>query len=60
MLGIQLLVAAPGRRSVRVLDEDKYLLDGRWIPDGCGGSRWVDGEMPYSDLHLESGEPPEL
>ncbi|WP_207620741.1 hypothetical protein [Streptosporangium minutum] len=65
MLGIQLLLAvALAEGSVAVLDEDKYLFDGRWVPDGAGGSRWVDEEMLYSEylavLHLEAGEPPEL
>lgn len=64
MLGIQLLLAAAlAEGRVAVLDEDKYLFDGRWIPDRAGGSRWVDEEMPYSEylavLHLEPGEPPE-
>ncbi|WP_431897572.1 hypothetical protein [Nonomuraea sp. bgisy101] len=65
MLGIQLLLAAAlAEGSIAVLDEDKYLFDGRWVPDGAGGSRWVDEEMLYSEylavLHLEPGEPPEL
>ncbi|GII84181.1 hypothetical protein Ssi03_21710 [Sphaerisporangium siamense] len=65
MLGIQLLLArALAEGSIAVLNEDKYLFDGRYVPDGAGGSRWVDDEMPYSEylavLHLEPGEPPEL
>ncbi|MFB7269633.1 hypothetical protein [Streptomyces sp. NPDC056244] len=62
MLGIQLLLAAAmDEGGVAVLNEDKYLLDGKWIPDSVGGNRWVDEEMPYSEylavLHLEPGEP---
>ncbi|MFJ4478703.1 hypothetical protein ACIQVR_30010 [Streptomyces xanthochromogenes] len=65
LLGIQLMLAAAmDEGSVAVLDEDKYLLDGMWIPDLTSGSRWVDEEMPYSAylalLHLAPGEPPEL
>jgi hypothetical protein len=65
MLGTQVLLAAAlDEGGVVLLDEDKYLFDGRLIPDGADGSRWVDEEMPYSEylavLHLEPGEPPEL
>ncbi|QXE35503.1 hypothetical protein KQY30_15790 [Streptomyces sp. GMY02] len=64
MLAMQLLLAAAVKED-RVADfDDKYLLDGMWIPDASGGSRWVDGEMPYGEylavLHLQPGEPPEL
>ncbi|MGW1534011.1 hypothetical protein [Streptomyces aureus] len=63
LLGIQLLMAAANENRVAVFD-DKYLLDGKWVPDSSGGSHWVDEEMPYSEylavLHLEPGEPPEL
>ncbi|WP_225847321.1 hypothetical protein [Streptomyces sp. HPF1205] len=62
MLGIQMLLAAAvDEGSVAVLDEDKYLFDGRWVPEPAGSKRRVDEEMPYSEylavLHLEPGEP---
>ncbi|MEU7090906.1 hypothetical protein [Kitasatospora aureofaciens] len=43
-------------------NEDKYLLDGMWLPDGNGGGSWVEEEMSYADylpvLHLVQGEQP--
>jgi hypothetical protein len=64
LLGIQMLMAAAVNEDRVAVFDDKYLLDGRWVPDSSGGSRWVDEEMPYSEylavLHLEPGEPPEL
>ncbi|MFD4997163.1 hypothetical protein [Streptomyces buecherae] len=64
MLGIQLLMAAAVQEDRVAVFDDKYLLDGMWIPDSLGGSRWVDEEMPYGEylavLHLQPGEPPEL
>ena len=64
LLGIQLLMAAAVRDGRVAVFDDKYLLDGMWIPDALGGSRWVDDEMPYRDylavLHLQPGEPPEF
>ncbi|MFL4907587.1 hypothetical protein ACJ6WF_31405 [Streptomyces sp. MMS24-I2-30] len=64
LLGIQLLMAAAVKEDRVGVFDDKYLLDGMWIPDASGGSRWVDGEMPYGEylavLHLQPGEPPEL
>ncbi|MFD9392999.1 hypothetical protein ACFWBB_20495 [Streptomyces sp. NPDC060000] len=64
LLGIQLLMAAATNENRVAVFDDKYLLDGKWVPDSSGGSRWVDEEMLYSEylavLHLEPGEPPEL
>ncbi|MCX2923630.1 hypothetical protein [Streptomyces sp. NEAU-W12] len=64
LLGIQLLMAAAVQEDRVAVFDDKYLLDGMWIPDASGGSRWVDEEMPYGEylavLHLQPGEPPEL
>ncbi|MEW1550175.1 hypothetical protein [Streptomyces tsukubensis] len=64
LLGIQLLMAAAVKENRVAVFDEKYLLDGKWVPDSSGGSRWVDEEMPYSEylavLHLEPGEPPEL
>ncbi|GAA4952579.1 hypothetical protein GCM10023205_12230 [Yinghuangia aomiensis] len=64
LLGIQLLMAAAVLENRVAVFDDKYVLDGMWIPDSSGGSRWVDEEMPYSEylavLHLQPGEPPEL
>ncbi|MFH9573817.1 hypothetical protein ACH4MG_25130 [Streptomyces sp. NPDC017454] len=64
LLGIQLLMAAAVHEDRVAVFDDKYLLDGMWIPDASGGSRWVDEEMPYGEylavLHLQPGEPPEL
>ncbi|MGP3733058.1 hypothetical protein ACTWJ9_07525 [Streptomyces sp. GDS52] len=63
LLGIQLLMAAAVQEDRVAVFDDKYLLDGMWIPDPSG-SRWVDEEMPYGEylavLHLQPGEPPEL
>ncbi|WP_436955268.1 hypothetical protein [Streptomyces sp. SudanB182_2057] len=63
LLGIQLLMAAAVQEGCVAVFDDKYLLDGMWIPDPSG-SRWVDEEMPYGEylavLHLQPGEPPEL
>lgn len=56
LLGIQLLMAAAVKKDRVAVFDDKYLLDGMWVPDSSGGSRWVDEEMPYSEylavLHL--------
>ncbi|MFH8706559.1 hypothetical protein [Streptomyces rubrogriseus] len=64
LLGIQLLMTAAVKEDRVAVFDDKYLLDGMWIPDSAGGSRWVDEEMPYGEylavLHLQPGEPPEL
>ncbi|AKH83894.1 hypothetical protein AA958_18705 [Streptomyces sp. CNQ-509] len=64
LLGIQLLMAAAVQEDRVAVFDDKYLLDGMWIPDASGGSRWVDEEMPYGEylavLHLQPGEPPDL
>ncbi|WP_416986153.1 hypothetical protein [Streptomyces sp. T028] len=64
LLGMQLLMAAAVTEDRVAVFDDKYLLDGMWIPDASGGSRWVDEEMPYGEylavLHLQPGEPPEL
>ncbi|MEU5362339.1 hypothetical protein ABZ354_02330 [Streptomyces sp. NPDC005925] len=64
LLGIQMLMAAAVQEDRVAVFDDKYLLDGMWIPDASGGSRWVDEEMPYGEylavLHLQPGEPPEL
>jgi hypothetical protein len=64
LLGIQLLMAAAVQDGCVAVFDDKYLLDGMWVPDASGGGRWVDDEMPYGDylavLHLQPGEPPEL
>ncbi|WP_217129544.1 hypothetical protein [Streptomyces sp. AC558_RSS880] len=64
LLGIQMLMAAAVQEDRVAVFDDKYLLDGMWIPDSSGGSRWVDEEMPYGEylsvLHLQPGEPPEL
>lgn len=64
LLGMQVLMAAAVKEDRIAVFDDKYLLDGMWIPDASGGSRWVDGEMPYGEylavLHLQPGEPPEL
>jgi hypothetical protein len=64
LLGIQLLMAAAVQDDRVAVFDDKYLLDGMWIPNSSGGSRWVDDEMPYGDylavLQLQPGEPPEL
>ncbi|MFI2204583.1 hypothetical protein ACH47Z_28120 [Streptomyces sp. NPDC020192] len=64
LLGMQLLMAAAVKEDRVAVFDDKYLLDGMWIPDASGGSRWVDEEMPYGEylavLHLHPGEPPEL
>ncbi|MFJ6884057.1 hypothetical protein [Streptomyces californicus] len=64
LLGMQLLMAAAVKEGRIAVFDDKYLLDGMWIPDSAGGSRWVDEEMPYGEylavLHLQPGEPPEL
>ncbi|TQK44440.1 hypothetical protein FBY35_5944 [Streptomyces sp. SLBN-118] len=64
LLGIQLLMAAAVKEDRVAAFDDKYLLDGMWIPDASGDSRWVDEEMPYGEylavLHLAPGEPPEL
>ncbi|MEK8171514.1 hypothetical protein NKH77_25165 [Streptomyces sp. M19] len=61
---MQLLMAAEVKEDRVAVFDDKYLLDGMWIPDSAGGSRWVDEEMPYGEylavLHLQPGEPPEL
>ncbi|MET9950554.1 hypothetical protein ABZ135_03270 [Streptomyces sp. NPDC006339] len=63
LLGVQLLMAAAVQEDRVAVFDDKYLLDGMWIP-APSGSRWVDEEMPYSEylavLHLQPGEPPEL
>lgn len=62
LLGIQLLMAAALQEDRVAVFDDKYLLDGMWIPDPSG-SHWVDEEMPYGEylavLHLQPGEPPE-
>ncbi|MEU2799916.1 hypothetical protein [Streptomyces sp. NPDC007117] len=64
LLGIQLLMAAAVKEDRVAAFDDKYLLDGRWIPHASGDSLWVDEEMPYGEylavLHLAPGEPPEL
>ncbi|MFI9829778.1 hypothetical protein ACIHIX_19040 [Streptomyces sp. NPDC051913] len=64
LLGMQLLMAAAVKEDRVAVFDDKYLLDGMWIPDSAGGNRWVDEEMPYGEylavLHLQPGEPPEL
>ncbi|MFI6434482.1 hypothetical protein [Streptomyces sp. NPDC050759] len=64
LLGVQLLMAAAVKEDRVAVFDDKYLLDGKWVPDSSGGGRWVDEEMPYSEylavLHLAPGEPPEL
>ncbi|GAA0687912.1 MULTISPECIES: hypothetical protein [Streptomyces] len=64
LLGIQVLMAAAVKKDRVAAFDDKYLLDGMWIPDASGDSRWVDEEMPYGEylavLHLAPGEPPEL
>ncbi|MEV6547694.1 hypothetical protein AB0M57_03180 [Streptomyces sp. NPDC051597] len=64
MLAMQLLLAAAVKEDHVADIDDKYLLDGMWILDASGGSRWVDGEMLYGEylavLHLQPGEPPEL
>lgn len=64
LLGIQLLMAVEVKEDRVAAVDDKYLLDGMWVPDASGGSRWVDEEMPYGEylavLHLAPGEPPEL
>ncbi|WP_328410772.1 hypothetical protein OG542_12805 [Streptomyces violaceus] len=64
LLGIQMLLGAAVDEGSAAAFDDKYLLDGMWIPDSSGGSRWVDDEMPYSEflavLHLSPGEPPEF
>ncbi|MFD5896678.1 hypothetical protein [Streptomyces sp. NPDC060366] len=64
LLGIQLLMAAAVKEGRVAVFDDKYLLDGMWVPDVSGAGRWVDEEMPYGEylavLHLAPGEPPEL
>lgn len=64
LLGIQLLMAVALKEDRVAALDDKYLLDGMWIPDASGDSQWVDEEMPYGEylavLHLAPGEPPEL
>ncbi|WP_432097466.1 hypothetical protein [Streptomyces sp. bgisy100] len=64
LLGIQLVMAAAVQEDRVAVFDDRYLVDGMWIPDSSGGSRWVDEEMPYGEylavLHLQPGEPPEL
>ncbi|MFF6843445.1 hypothetical protein ACFY8X_32505 [Streptomyces tanashiensis] len=64
LLGIQLLMAAAVQQDRVAAFDDKYLLDGMWVPDASGSGRWVDEEMSYGEylavLHLAPGEPPEL
>ncbi|MFJ9731963.1 hypothetical protein ACIRUL_11480 [Streptomyces sp. NPDC101171] len=50
LLGIQLLMAAAVQEDRVAVFDDKYLLDGMWIPDSSGGSRWVDEEMPLRQI----------
>ncbi|MFC9129331.1 hypothetical protein ACFT4A_21105, partial [Streptomyces sp. NPDC057099] len=55
LLGIQVLMAAAVKKDRVAAFDDKYLLDGMWIPDASGGSRWGGEEMA---LQRVSGRSP--
>lgn len=65
LLGAQtLLIWAVEEKLIQAPNEDKFLMDGMWVPVEEGDKRWVDEEISYDDylgvLQLDHGEPPEL